>query len=250
MISVWEEIMRRMNKKIIAIICSACLLLCMCVPAFAAFPKVDHSRKGSISVVMHDSEKDVAVPGGTLTLYQVADIEKNDDNNDVFVLNQTFAESQVPLDNLDSIVLIDELERYVAQKQLGGIVRQIDTNGKVVFEDLPLGLYLIIQETPADGYNKVKSFLVSVPQMLSDEYVYDVDASPKVEVSPVPVVPDNPTPDNPTPEKPKTEKPVTSTGVKLPQTGQLNWPIPVLAACGAVCVIIGGCLRRKSDSVK
>lgn len=237
--------MSLVSRKVIAIISSLCMVLFISVPVFATGSGVDYSQKGSISVSMEDTEKNVVAPGGTLTLYQIAAIEKNEENQDVFVLNQTFEESQVPLNNLDSAILVNELERYISQKKLGGIVRQIDANGHVSFEDLPLGLYFIIQETPADGYNKVNSFLVSVPQMLGEVYVYDVDASPKVELSPAPNVPEEPTPSAPTPNKP-----VTSTGSKLPQTGQLNWPIPVLVACGAVCVILGGCLRRKSVLVR
>ncbi|MBQ9720353.1 MAG: hypothetical protein IJV64_06615, partial [Oscillospiraceae bacterium] len=52
--------------------------------------------------------------------------------------------------------------------------------------------------------------------------VYTVDATPKMTLAPA-----SPTP-TPTP-----------TGPTLPQTGQLWWPVPVLAVLGLFCVAIG-----------
>ena len=36
----------------------------------------------------------------------------------------------------------------------------------------------------------------------------------------------------------------------LPQTGQLNWPIPILIAMGLSLILLGGWLQRKSDHEK
>lgn len=52
-------------------------------------------------------------------------------------------------------------------------------SGRAVFEDLPLGLYMFIQETAADGYECVRPFLVTVPLWNGEELVYDVEAGPK-----------------------------------------------------------------------
>ncbi len=42
-------------------------------------------------------------------------------------------------------------------------------------------------------------------------------------------------------------RPDTPKGGKLPQTGQLWWPVPVLLLAGLVLVIVG-LLRRKEDN--
>ena len=63
----------------------------------------------------------------------------------------------------------------------------------------------------------------SIPLADSTGWIYDVDASPKVGAT-VPSTPDTPS---------------------LPQTGQLNWPVPVLACSGILLFAAGWCLNRK-----
>ena len=55
--------------------------------------------------------------------------------------------------------------------------------------------------------------------------IYDIEANPKTTpaIIPTPIPTPTPTPNDP----------------KLPQTGQLNWPVPVLAASGLAMIIIG-----------
>jgi len=45
-----------------------------------------------------------------------------------------------------------------------------------------------------------------------------------------------------------TYKGTTPTPPSLPQTGQLWWPVPVLAAAGLFCLVLG-LLRRREDAV-
>ena len=85
--------------------------------------------------------------------------------------------------------------------------------------------------------------LVSVPFMdpKTGEYTYDVDAT----VKPAVIRETEPTP-TPSPS------PTPTPGPKLPQTGQLNWPIPVLAGAGVFFILLGlwllGSDRRRSQS--
>ena len=84
----------------------------------------------------------------------------------------------------------------------------------------------------------MEPFLVSVPMEENGSYIYDVDASPKVELAKLPVEPSKP------------EQPELPGGSKLPQTGQLNWLIPLLVVSG-LCLLSAGWLllfgKRKSD---
>ena len=100
----------------------------------------------------------------------------------------------------------------------------IGSTGKAVFRNVTPGLYLLVQQSAAEGYLAADPFLVSVPMMENGTYIYDVDASPKTELEKAPVTP--------TPEKPNPPK--------LPQTGQLNWPILVLSGVGIALVVFGG----------
>ena len=60
--------------------------------------------------------------------------------------------------------------------------------------------------------------------------MYDLIAAPKVSLEIKPDKPDKPTePDDPT----EPDKPI------LPQTGQLHWPVPILAVSGVVLFAMG-----------
>lgn len=112
----------------------------------------------------------------------------------------------------------------------------IGSSGTAEFSDLALGLYLVAQKTAASGYKMTDSFLVSVPYLEDGAYVYNVKAAPKTdlerEVAPAPT------------EKPSTP---SSGGGKLPQTGQLWWPVPVLICMGLGCIAVG-LIRRREGS--
>lgn len=113
-------------------------------------------------------------------------------------------------------------------------------DGTAVFNRLQPGLYLAIQNEAARGYQKASPFLVTVPQWEENGYVYDVDASPKVELK-----------KKTGSETPETKKPGGSgggskkPGKTLPQTGQRNWPVPVLMTAGIGMFLSGALLRTE-----
>ena len=62
---------------------------------------------------------------------------------------------------------------------LGRSVKIIGEEGNVIFENLPVGLYLLIQTEAAEGYNAVSPFLVSVPLQDGAGWIYNVDGDIK-----------------------------------------------------------------------
>ncbi len=203
----------------------------------------DMEKKGSVHLTMQlDGE---AVPGGTLTLYRAGMIEE-DDGNYSFVPEEAFRDwgdsfwegnSSGEGDSFgkgdffgkeDYVRLAESLAEYVREQGLAGITNEIGQDGIVSFTVLEPGLYLLVQDVAAEGYNKAAPFLVSVPMTENGSYIYDVDASPKVELTKAPAEP---------------EQPETPTGPKLPQTGQLNWPIPLLVVAGLCLLSVGWLLR-------
>ena len=103
----------------------------------------------------------------------------------------------------------------------------VDKDGNATFSDLTFGLYLVVQKTAAPGYGKTAPFLVSVPYLYADEYQYDVTSQPKTDLER---------------EVKPTAPPSPGGGKKLPQTGQLWWPVPVLACAGLGCIAVGRCV--------
>ena len=271
--------MKSIRKRLAAVLAALTLLVWCAAPAFA-LEVIDLSRTGSIKVSLYDSETSEAVGGGTLTLYRVAKVQK-DNANLSFVYTNGFEDCGVELGDLSEGELAGRLAEKIAATAESTTV-EISDLGAAEFGDLEVGLYLVVQTTAAENYNVINPFLVSVPIQENGSYVYDVDALPKVGTAAkkTPEPPDTPdTPD--TPDKPDEENPNTpaapgpdnpdgwvfgANGEKiyrnpeapspdnpnghvmgahgLPQTGQLNWPIPVLAVTGVVLVAAGIKLKK------
>lgn len=264
--------MKSIRKRLAAVLAALTLLVWCAAPAFA-LEVVDLSRTGSIKVSLYDSETSEAVGGGTLTLYRVAKVKK-DNANLSFVYTNGFEDCGVELGDLSEGELAGRLAEKIAATAESTTV-EISDFGAAEFGDLEVGLYLVVQTTAAENYNVVNPFLVSVPIQENGKYVYDVDALPKVGTATkkTPDTPDEPdtpdTPDEPdTPDTPVAPGPDNPDGWVLgdhgeknypnpdnpnghvmgahglPQTGQLNWPIPVLAVTGVVLVAAGIKLKK------
>lgn len=279
------------------------LLLSMSMTAFA-YTEIDTGKTGSITVSPANGQS----IGTELTIYRVADVVvENADQK--YVLTADFDASGADLTSLDNAeALAETLSAYVTEQKLSGATRAVGTDGSVKFDNLKLGLYLVIQKVAQPGGSIVNPFLVSVPNLnSSEEWVYDVDASPKAEtfelidITVKKVWNDG----GDTASRPSSvtvslyqnavlqdtvtlndknswtytwtdlEKSdgysiseadvsgyaasysqnanvftVTNTP-KLVQTGQLNWPIPLLAGCGVVLFAVGWglvFLKRKHDA--
>lgn len=192
----------------------------------------DLTRKGSVTITMR--EKETAVAGGSMTLYRVGAVAE-DDGNYSFEATGAFAACGASFAEVQSAQLAQELGEYAKKEEIAGETKEIGADGTVRFAELEPGLYLFVQETAAQGYREAEPFLVSLPFSENGTYVYEVDASPKVEA-----VREPESPGNSTPEQPK--DPI------LPITGQRNWPIPVLAVLGVLLFSIGWIRRRRSES--
>lgn len=158
-------------------------------------------------------------------------------------------------------------------------------DGVATFENLRTGLYLFTQsgDQASPGYYPVEPFLVSVP-VYDSEYNYNVQAFPndhevKIYVKfrlmaiapdppdpPGPPDPPDPDPDPdppaPDPDPGQTSEPVIMQWAfenlsdplyvgkeepkqRLPQTGQINWPVPLLMVSGAALSLLGLILRQQ-----
>ena len=193
----------------------AFLIIAVLSQQAAAYDLPDPGRRGSISITVRYAGESVA--GGSAALVRVGDIQEHN-GNDVFVLAADFAQSGIALDTPQSPETAAALADFAHRESISGTTRKIDGNGCVRFGDLQAGLYLIVQPQAAEGYQKLSSFLVSVPMVTGDQWVYDVDASPKV---------------SPIPSKPEPE---------IPATGDSLWFLWVFAASAGCLLVL---LRRR-----
>ncbi|MBQ3100741.1 MAG: hypothetical protein IJC50_07105 [Clostridia bacterium] len=193
----------------------------------------DLSRTASVSVEM--TYMGSPVGGGTLTAYRVAEIKIENGADYGFAFLEEYADCEADISDFGDVNLASEFASFIKENNISGTTLAIDEKGNVGFNDLELGLYVFVQNDPAEGYTKVGAFMVSVPQNNGDGYVYDVDATPKISTRLETV-------DSDTEAPPVTTTPPTSTptpGGELPQTGMLKWPIPILLVSGAMFVILG-----------
>lgn len=205
----------------------------------------DLKQNGSVSVTMKDTETGRIVSGGSLSLIHVADaVEEDADYR--FQYTVEFAGCRFRLDDVQSENLAENLAEYADEKGIDGILQEIAPDGTVSFENLQTGLYLIVQRTAADGGYAASPFLVSVPMRAADGngWIYEVDASPKVEL----IKSETPggEPENPT--TPGSSTPI-SIVERLPQTGQLNWPVPVMTIIGLLLFAVGWKMRQDTAGV-
>ena len=215
------------KKHAAALLLVLCLLAACALPAFATsaniklVDKLGQPMTGTIRVRLYDQANQKALSGGQLTIYKVAEVQRKNGNLS-FEYCGDFDGCGIELGDLSDSTLADQLQAFLAPGA-EGTVQTVDSDGYATFENLELGLYLVVQTKASSGYEAVNSFLVSLPMAEGGEWNYEVDASPKVSgFTPTPEEPDTPTPpptppDNPdTPENP--DKPDTPVSPGNPDT--------------------------------
>ncbi len=199
---------------------------------------VDLDRRGSISVTFtcYDEKTGKTYPltgGCSVGLYKVADVIV--DNGFKFRTDERFSSAgEIPatdeaLDKANQKLAAD-MAKIASGYEYDVKPQAMDEKGKVYFDGLEVGLYLVRQAEKGSGDKEftIAPFLVSVPGRGSDgALIYDVDAATK------PIQVDKTVP--PEPKPPVPDKPHR----RLPQTGQLWWPVMLMGAAGALLVILG-----------
>ena len=275
-----------MKKKwnVIATALLAVLLVLPLAPKAAAAERqtVDPAKDtGSISLTLKGdagAAKDVEI-----TLYQVGKGTVVN-NNLVFELVDGLqdAELEKPVE-LNGLTAEENIANAAALKaaieklqntQTGDVVptKSDKTNdeGVVTFTGLPVGVYLVVQTSRSNVYNSITSFLMYLPMTNEDGTAWEFAemASPKLQrrssggdggggepqlppvVVPDPDVPLGPVepvePEEPGEEIPDPEVPL----VQLPQTGMLQWPVPVLALVGILLFSTGWMMDQKGRKAR
>jgi len=216
-------------KRSLCLLLAVLLLAALPLPAALADAGIDPEAQGSIQMHMQYAGRPVS--GGSMRMTRVGAVEE-ENGSYFFRLLPELGGERLNQAALDKPGLADELAANSEVDSLPGQSKPFDKNGLVLFdEDVKPGLYLLVQTQACPGFQKLKPVLVSVPMYNAekDSYVYDVDATvkPALERDARPT----PTP-GPSPQP------------HLPQTGQLNWPVPVMAALGLGLILLGALLLR------
>ena len=224
-----------MKKASVLILALVLVLSCLSVTAFA-HEVPDLTKDGTITLTIIYEEKELS--GGQLELYRVGDI-KEDDGNYFFALDAAYGGSALTEEDLNDPDLAANIGKTIADTNadndadtdadtIAPVATADIKDGAAVFSDVEPGLYLVYQKTATPGFEAMSPFLISMPNFVDGKYETEVSAVPKVGLETVP--------------------PPAVTVPSLPQTGQLNWPIPVLAVLGFALVVVGIVLKTRKKA--
>lgn len=270
------------------------------LPLTAMAQQFDPDQTGSISVALVSQDGTKPMEGAELSVFHIAAVGADENGTLFYAYTDAFSDCGVELNDPE---LVKTLETFVSGKNIPSQKIVTDARGKAICKGLPLGLYFVKQTGTAKGFAPCASFLVTLPMKTNSGLLYDVDASPKTDVTRLisitvekvwnidksTTIPKSVTVQllrheelvqtatlnerngwkityNGLPESdgysikevnvPKgftatyTQKGYTFTVTNTPslaQTGQLIWPIPVLAMAGLFFLLTGVSILRKTE---
>ena len=250
--------MKKRLNKLTAMLVTLVLMVSLMPAALAATTVDPENDKGNITVTLKYGENPVSGIG--ITLYRVATGKVVDHN---LYFEAVSALAPVELDGLTAEEtaqatsdLVGKIQNLDSEARAALAVETVTTNeeGVAKFENLDVGVYLAVQSTSSRyTFNPVLMYLPFTNEA-GVAWEFAVTANPKVSYSggggggntpppPIIIPPDEPPlspppdfpPDEPYEEIPDEEPPLA----ELPQTGLLQWPIPVMAMAGLLLMALG-----------
>lgn len=167
------------------VVLALALLWMFTMAALSETPVLDETRTGSITISRKtETDQQVAADGGIFRLFWVADIVMKNHNMS-FVYTEDVENCGMPLEERNSELFATHLAVFAKQNGIPNTSLVMEGTS-VRFDNLPLGLYLILEEEDSQAYYPIAPFLVSIPYTdeRGERWIYDVDASPKVDPRP------------------------------------------------------------------
>lgn len=145
---------------------------------------VDFNKKGSLTITLMESESSEYISGASIKVTKIASAYLDNNSNIAYEFVEELKNSNIILDDLTKEDLLKDILKYMEENniELNGDINNTDDLGKVSFNDLDLGLYIISQENIVEGYSSIDSYLLTIPTIIDNEWVYDIDSLPKTEL--------------------------------------------------------------------
>ncbi|MBE6730617.1 MAG: Cna B-type domain-containing protein [Ruminococcaceae bacterium] len=165
-----------MNKKRFINLISCLIVFILIFSVTVCAESIDFERKGSIKIRLYDNVNETFVTGAEFVAVKIGSIDKGGN----FILSEDFSEIDVHENN------IGEISEFIRENEIEGITCETTEEGTAVFSELELGEYIVIETKPADDYYASEPFLVQIPATNESGtgYIYDIEASPKVDAFP------------------------------------------------------------------
>ena len=157
-------------KKIIFIL----IIFVMFIGNIKADNIVDLNKKGSISINLKGENN---IVGAEIQIIQIGKVNIIN-NNLVFEYIDELNDCNYKLSDEN----IKNIEVCIQNKKLNAITKITDNNGKVLFDNLNLGVYYIKQTNKIKNFSQIDPILIMLPKEINNSFEYNIDASPKIEM--------------------------------------------------------------------
>ena len=142
---------------------------------------IDFDKKGSIEIVLKDFDETNKIEGAEIALYYVASVS-SENNQLIYKYVESLNDCNGNLDDLTNPSLVNDVNKCIINKEISNSTKITNKDGIVKFEELNLGLYLVMQTNDVQGYSKIEPFLISIPENLDNKWNYDIEAEPKTDI--------------------------------------------------------------------
>ena len=141
---------------------------------------VDFNRKGSITFELTEQEHNEKIADANIEIVKIADARVDLNSNLYYEYVSSLTGCNVDIKDVTKID-VNELASCINDntQRLSSIS---DNNGKVSFNNLDLGLYLIRQTNKLNKYTSIDSYLVTLPTIENNDWIYDIYSIPKTEI--------------------------------------------------------------------
>ncbi len=165
-------------KKILVLL----LTVFFCFTLFSFFSCAEPSEtKGSITLTVVDKETKEPISGATFRIYCFASAYISEGSYYCSYTDE-FKNNGMEEGDFSDEYLPVHLAAFAQSESIAYTEKSTDSSGMAVFDNLPLGAYLVVPVGIDEAYLNPDPFIVAVP--LRDEvtggWVYDVDATPKI----------------------------------------------------------------------
>lgn len=157
-------------KKIIFIL----IIFVMFIGNIKADNIVDLNKKGSISINLKGENN---IVGAEIQIIQIGKVNIIN-NNLVFEYIDELNDCNYKLSDEN----IKNIEVCIQNKKLNVTTKITDNNGKVLFDNLNLGVYYIKQTNKIKNFSQIDPILIMLPKEINNSFEYNIDASPKIEI--------------------------------------------------------------------
>lgn len=139
---------------------------------------VDFSKKGIITITLSDGSDNGLVAGANIKIYKLADAY-SEDHNLAFSYHQVLEACENNIKNND---LNEKTLECIYNSNVFSEEKTTDSFGYTRFNNLDLGLYLVEQTNKVEGYSNIDPFLIAIPTLENNIWIYNIEATPKTDI--------------------------------------------------------------------